>query len=121
MSTGWRHSTGRRPGRGRPAAPPRPLSRLTRVISRVDLRGLAPSRADLRDVLPRAETSIELTLEMVRPICADVRERGALAVREATQRYDGVDVPTTRVPGQALADALAGLDPMVRAALEEAA
>ncbi len=57
----------------------------------------------------------------VRPVCEDVRQRGSAAVREHTAKFDGVDLATSRVPAQALADALAGLDPAVRAALEEAA
>ncbi|MDR0342294.1 MAG: histidinol dehydrogenase, partial [Nocardiopsaceae bacterium] len=59
--------------------------------------------------------------EQVRPVCEDVRRRGAAAVREYTARFDGVDLATTRVPAQALSDALAALDPAVRAALTEAA
>ena len=98
---------------------PRPgLPRLDRVISRLDLRG---KQGDYRDVLPRAALDVEAALETVRPICDDVRARGAEAVREQTQRIDGVDVATTRVPADALADALAALDPAVRAALTEAA
>jgi len=50
-----------------------------------------------------------------------VKRRGGAAVREYTARFDGVDLATTRVPPQALDAALAGLDPDVRAALEEAA
>jgi histidinol-phosphate aminotransferase len=57
----------------------------------------------------------------VRQVCEDVRQRGAEAVREHTLRFDGVDLSTTVVPRQALADALAGLDPRVTAALREAA
>ena len=59
-------------------------------------------------------------MELVRPICEDVRQRGAAAVREYTARFDGVDVAATRVPAQAIHDALPALDPAVRAALEEA-
>jgi histidinol dehydrogenase len=40
-------------------------------------------------------------------------------VVEATERFDGVRLSDLRVPAQALQDALAGLDPAVRAALEE--
>jgi histidinol dehydrogenase len=72
-------------------------------------------------VLPRAELDVEAALAAVRPVCDDVRQRGAEAVREHTARFDGVDLPSTRVPSGALAEALAGLDPAVRAALEEAA
>ncbi|MDA0647495.1 MULTISPECIES: histidinol dehydrogenase [Nonomuraea] len=87
------------------------------MISRIDMRGSLP--ADLRDVLPRAELDVEAALEKVRPICEDVRHRGAAAVRELTARFDGVEISTTRVPAEAIAGALAGLDPKVRAALEE--
>lgn len=71
-------------------------------------------------MLPRAQLDVESALERVRPLCDDVRKRGAAAVREYTARFDGVDLETTRVPAQALADALAELDPAVRAALTEA-
>src|SRR6266581_2474795 len=94
------------------------------VISRIALRGRAPaslSRTELAGVLPRAATDVEAAVARVRPICDDVRSRGAEAVREYTARFDGVDLATTRVPRQALEAALAGLDPEVRAALEEAA
>jgi histidinol dehydrogenase len=93
------------------------------VISRIDLRGHAPAslnRTALAGVLPRAATDVEAALAQVRSVCDDVRHRGAEAVREYTARFDGVDLATTRVPEQALEKALAGLDPEVRAALEEA-
>jgi histidinol dehydrogenase len=93
----------------------------TPVISRVDLRGRRPDAAGLRAVLPRAELDVAVALEVVRPLCDDVRSRGAEAVRELTARFDGVDLETTRVPRQALHDALDAMDPALRAALEEAA
>jgi histidinol dehydrogenase len=94
------------------------------VLRTVDLRGataasLTPAR--LAGVLPRATLDVEAALETVRPICADVRRRGAAAVREYTARFDGVDLPATRVPAEALAAALAALDWSVRAALAECA
>jgi len=93
-------------------------------LRRIDLRGRPPShlsRTQLEGVLPRAATDVETAVARVRPICDHVRSRGADAVREYTARFDGVDLATTRVPRQALEAALAGLDPEVRAALEEAA
>jgi histidinol dehydrogenase len=93
------------------------------VISRIDLRGREAgqlSRADLAGVLPRAATDVEAAVTRIRPVCDDVRRRGAVAVREYTARFDGVDLTTTRVPQAALDEALAGLDPEVRRALEEA-
>jgi histidinol dehydrogenase len=90
------------------------------MITRIDLTGSARASVDPRDVLPRAALSIEVALEQVRPICDDVRQRGAVAVREATSRLDGVDIESARVTGRAIDDAVAALDPLLRAALEEA-
>jgi histidinol dehydrogenase len=86
----------------------------------VDLRGKQSGADTYRDVLPRAALDVGAAVDVVRPICDDVRSRGADAVREATSRLDGVDVIATPVPADALRGALAGLDPAVRAALEEA-
>jgi histidinol dehydrogenase len=94
-----------------------------RVISRIDLRGRVPgelTRTALSGILPRASLDVEAAVASVRPLCEDVRHRGAAAVREYTQRFDGVDLASTRVPAEALDAALAALDPDVRAALEEA-
>jgi histidinol dehydrogenase len=90
------------------------------VLSRIDLRGSAlPGPRELAQLLPRAATDIDSVLAVVRPICEDVRLRGAQAVREITARLDGVDVPDIAVPAAALDEALDTIDPAVRAALEE--
>jgi histidinol dehydrogenase len=95
------------------------------VLERIDLRGKAPGRmppAELAGLLPRAPLDVAAALEQVRPVCEDVRLRGSEAVREYTARFDGVEAAAgTRVPADALAAALGGLDPEVRAALTEAA
>jgi len=94
------------------------------VLTRIDFRGEPVATLGVRalaGMLPRAELDVEAAVATVRPICDDVRERGAAAVREHTARFDGVDLPTTRVPREALAAALASLDTAVAAALREAA
>ena len=71
------------------------------MISRIDLRGRGPgslSRTALASVLPRAATDVEAALAQIRPVCDDVRRRGAPAVREYTARFDGVDLAATPVP-----------------------
>ncbi|HTL23653.1 MAG TPA: histidinol dehydrogenase [Mycobacteriales bacterium] len=88
------------------------------MIRRIDLRGRRD--ADLARELPRAELDVAAAVEQVRPVVEAVRDRGAEAVREATERFDGVRLTDLRVPADALATALAELDPEVRAALEEA-
>jgi len=62
---------------------------------------------------------VHAALDAVTPIVQGVAERGYGAAREATLRFDGVDVAEPRVPTAALGDALAGLDPAVRDALGE--
>jgi histidinol dehydrogenase len=91
---------------------------LRRVDLRVDSADPVSVRA-LRRVLPRAALDVDAALGAVAPIVEQVRERGYQAVRELTERFDGVDVADPRVPRQALGRALAGLDPAVRQALEE--
>lgn len=90
------------------------------MISRIDLRGDAlPEGADLRDLLPRADFDVQAALEKVRPICEDVHHRGTAALIEYAEKFDGVKLERVRVPAEALSTALEGLDPKVRAALEE--
>jgi histidinol dehydrogenase len=91
------------------------------VLARIDLRNAPlPAQRELADLLPRAATDIDSVLATVRPLCEDVRIRGAQAVREITARLDGVDSEDFAVPQSALDSALAECDPAVREALEEA-
>jgi histidinol dehydrogenase len=87
------------------------------VLTRLDLRGSRPSRAALRALLPRAGADVSSALAVVEPIIADVRQRGATALRELTARLDGVTGHEVRIEAAALAGALAELPPDVRAAL----
>ncbi|MCX5382998.1 histidinol dehydrogenase [Streptomyces sp. NBC_00083] len=90
------------------------------MISRIDLRGnTLPEGGALRDLLPRAEFDVEAALDKVRPICEDVHHRGTAALIEYAEKFDGVRLDRVRVPAEALKEALAELDPQVRAALEE--
>jgi histidinol dehydrogenase len=91
------------------------------VITRIDVRGrdLSDGSTDLRALVPRAEIDVERAVEAVRPICDDVRHRGEAALIEYGERFDGVRLESVRVSRDALSQALAGLDPQVRAALEE--
>jgi histidinol dehydrogenase len=99
------------------------------VLSRLDLRASSgragpvprPGAPDWRGVLPRAALDVNAAVEAVREICDDVRDRGDQAVRDATARFDGVQLTDIRVPEAALKEALERLDPDVRDALEEAA
>lgn len=68
--------------------------------------------------LPRAQVDITAALDSVTPVIEDVRHRGATAVMDSSEKFDGVRPATLRVPGDEIQAALANLDPKVRAALE---
>jgi len=86
------------------------------VLRRIDLTAAS---ADPRRALPRALVDVTAALETVRPVVEGVRTRGYAAAREATLRFDGVDVAVPRVSADALAAALDALDAGVRDALAE--
>jgi histidinol dehydrogenase len=88
------------------------------VLTRIDLRGSRREAAGA--VLPRARLDVDAATAAVRPVCEAVRTGGAAAVRELTERFDGVRLDDLRVPAHLLAEALAGLQPSVRSALDEA-
>ncbi|NLE98589.1 MAG: histidinol dehydrogenase [Propionibacterium sp.] len=72
-----------------------------------------------RRLLPRAELGVGKALESVAPIVDDVVRRGEDALRELSERFDGV-TPVLSVPAEALARAEAELEPELRASFEEA-
>src|SRR3954447_15724912 len=87
------------------------------MLTTIDLRGRAH---EARRLLPRATQDVSAALGVVRPLCDDIRARGAAAVRDATARFDGVDVDELRVAPKQLAAALDQLDASVLGALEQA-
>jgi histidinol dehydrogenase len=87
------------------------------MMRRIDLRGQRPD--DYRDVVPRADFDVEAAIPAVHAICEAVRTRGLEAILELSERYDGVTQTDIRVAPEALRDALANLDPDIRAGLEE--
>ena len=97
------------------------------MIRRIDLRtppGSARPEAGsehhrLRSVVPRAETDVAATVEVVQPILDAVRTRGLEAVLEYAKAFDRVEQTDIAVPVEATREALAALDPEVRVALEE--
>jgi histidinol dehydrogenase len=84
------------------------------VLNRIDLRG---STADPRRLLPRAAVDVAAAMEVVRPIVEAVRTGGAPAIKEATRRFDGVELTSLRVPRDELRRAAGALEAGVRAAL----
>ncbi len=97
-----------------------PLVPATLTFRTVDVRGRHLSLAELRDAVPRAKAGTVADAEgKVQEIISAVRSRGFDALRELARTFDGVEQTSPRVPAEALREALAGLEPAVRAALEE--
>lgn len=91
--------------------------KLRPVIRRIDLRG---SSIDPRGAVPRAAMDVADAADRIAPILREVREEGAEAVLRWSEQLDGVRPPALRVPAEQIANAEAGLEPAVRAALLEA-
>ncbi len=89
-------------------------------MSRIDLRNRVLNAAQLRSALPRGGVDVDAVVPKVRPIVEAVAERGAEAALEYGHSFDGIRPDTVRVPTAKLAEALAALDPDVRAALQVA-
>ncbi|WP_087103941.1 histidinol dehydrogenase [Brachybacterium nesterenkovii] len=83
-----------------------------------DLRSTDLSPARLREAMPRPELDVDAAMQSVAGVVEDVRTRGAEAVLEAGERFDGVRPPSLRVPAEVIAEALETLDPEIRAAIE---
>lgn len=89
------------------------------MLSVTDLRPLDTATADLSRIIPRANVDVSSVVPAVAPIIEQVRHGGEQTLLDLAERFDGVRPPALPVPGEALEAALAGLDPRVRAALEE--
>ncbi|OCB44442.1 histidinol dehydrogenase [Mycobacterium vulneris] len=89
-------------------------------MSRIDLRNRVLNAAQLRSALPRGGVDVDAVVPKVRPIVEAVAEHGAKAALDYGHTFDGIRPDAVRVPSARLAEALAGLDPDVRAALQVA-
>src|SRR3954454_10063242 len=89
------------------------------MIRRVDLRGTAAASPDYRTLVPRAEFDVDAAVDVVRPICEEVRERGVPAVLEFSAQFDAVDQTDIAVPAEPLPPAPDALVPAGRAGPDE--
>jgi histidinol dehydrogenase len=90
------------------------------MIRTIDLRGQTPTRSEFVQLVPRADTDVSVAHEAAAALVEAVRSDGLVALRDQARRFDGVEPEHVRVPQQHIDEAVARLDPAVRAALDEA-
>ncbi|MBQ9916245.1 MAG: histidinol dehydrogenase [Microbacterium sp.] len=90
------------------------------MLRTIDLRGRALSPAEFLAVVPRADAARDEALATAARIVEDVARRGEEALREQAETFDRVSGHAIAVPTAHLDEALADLDPGIRAALDEA-
>ncbi|PZQ91697.1 MAG: histidinol dehydrogenase [Leifsonia xyli] len=90
------------------------------MIQTLDLRGTRPTRTELGALIPRARVDVAHAADAARTLIEEVRSGGSEALLAQSERFDGVRPPSLRVSAEAIAAAVDGLDPAVRAAIEEA-
>ncbi|GAA5152152.1 histidinol dehydrogenase [Microbacterium pseudoresistens] len=86
----------------------------------IDLRERSLTPAEMLAAVPRAAAARAEALAAATEIVAAVRDRGEEALRDQAERFDAVTGHDIRVPAAHLDEALAAVDPEVRAALEVA-
>ncbi|RZU61115.1 histidinol dehydrogenase [Zhihengliuella halotolerans] len=105
------------------ATTPVTLSDSDAPVRTMDLRASATghvlTHAELKALMPRPEQDSGTAASAVEETIARVRADGFSALAELASRFDGVEQSTTLVPAAELERAAAGLDPAVRAALDE--
>lgn len=89
------------------------------MIKTIDLRDSQPTRAELADIIPRAQLDVAAASEAVAVLIDDVRNRGEAALLDQAERFDGIRPDRIRIHADEISAAVRALDPAVRAALEE--
>jgi histidinol dehydrogenase len=88
------------------------------LLTSLDLRGLSAN--ELVAAVPRPPAEAAFPSDEVRAILDNVRSGGDRALRELTERFDGVRLDVLRVGAEELAAALEAITPELRRALEVA-
>jgi histidinol dehydrogenase len=90
------------------------------MMQTLDLRNSQPTRSELARLAPRPVIDVSAASASAAELIADVRARGVDALLDQAERFDGVRPAQIRVHAAEISDAVTGLVPAVRGALEEA-
>lgn len=80
----------------------------------------SPAREEWQDLTARATRPLENAVDEIRPLMQQVREEGDAALRQLTEKFDGVRVEHFRVTPEEFEQAEAHLEPDLRAAMQVA-
>ncbi len=87
------------------------------LLQRLDFRGFTGDRAALRSALPRPADEQQRSSDTVAAILGEVRSGGDAAVRDLTERFDGVAIDALQVPTGDVQAALDRIPATLRGAL----
>ncbi|MBI29846.1 MAG: histidinol dehydrogenase [Actinobacteria bacterium] len=88
------------------------------MLKQIDLRGKGPN---WRDLLPVSSEIDELPIDLVREIISQVRDSGDTALRDLTQKFDGVTLDELTVNEKHLEDAYNSISKEFKKALNASA
>lgn len=82
------------------------------------MRGVAYTKAEIGNLLPRASLDVKEAMKLIEPILDRVQKGTPEDLVQLAEEFDGIRPPSLRVPQVELDKALATLDPEIRRALE---
>ncbi|MFC2592547.1 MAG: histidinol dehydrogenase [Corynebacterium matruchotii] len=89
------------------------------MLNLINLQQKPLTTSELRRTLPRGGVDVDAVLPTVTPVVTAIRDHGVSAALDYGEQFDHVRPESLQVPGTVIDQAVADLDPDLRAALEE--
>ena len=88
------------------------------LIRQLDITGKKLTKREYKELIPRANLSVESAMIKIAPILQRVKAGDEAELIKLATEFDGVTPKSIRVSSDELQKALAGLDPVIRKSLE---
>jgi histidinol dehydrogenase len=88
------------------------------LIRQLDITGKKLTKREYKELIPRANLSVESAMVKIAPILQRVKDGDEAELIKLATEFDGVTPKSIRVSSDELQKALAGLDPAIRKSLE---
>jgi histidinol dehydrogenase len=88
------------------------------LIRQLDITGKKLTKREYKELIPRANLSVESAMVKIAPILQRVKAGDEAELIKLATEFDGVTPKSIRVSSDELTKALAGLDPAIRKSLE---